>query len=223
MLTHTKLKARQRKERSTFPESLSLRVHRALSWLDRAEQCEDLDGKFVFLWISFNAAYANEIVENYRLSEKQSFRKFIEKIVSLDTSQTLHNVVWNNFSGSIRVLLDNPYVSAAFWEMQIGNLDKDGFESQFTIDKEKALRALARNDTVAVLICVSESIYMLRNQIFHGGATWNSSVNRNQIRDASRIMEAIVPLVLTIMMDNPTVLWGDAIFPVIKNINKINS
>lgn len=223
MLTHTKLKARQRKERSTFPESLSLRVHRALSWLDRAEQCEDLDGKFVFLWISFNAAYANEIVENYRLSEKQSFRKFIEKIVSLDTSQTLHNVVWNNFSGSIRVLLDNPYVSAAFWEMQIGNLDKDGFESQFTIDKKKALRALARNDTVAVLICVSESIYMLRNQIFHGGATWNSSVNRNQIRDASRIMEAIVPLVLTIMMDNPTVLWGDAIFPVIENINKINS
>jgi hypothetical protein len=222
LLTHTKLKARQRKERSTFPIGLSLRVHRSLSWLDRAEQCEDLDGKFVFLWISFNAAYANEIVENYRLSEKKSFKNFIEKIVRLDTSQTLHNIIWNNYSGSIRVLLANPYVSAAFWEMQIGNLDKDGFESQFKIDKERAFRALIRNDTVSVIICVLESIYMLRNQIFHGGATWNSSINRDQIRDASRIMQVIVPLVLTIMMDNSSELWGDAIFPVIENINRTN-
>ena len=216
-MNHSELKARQREERSIFSESLSLRVHRALSWLDRAEQCEDLDGKFVFLWISFNAAYANEVVENYRLTEKKSFKMFIEKIVSLDSSLALHDVVWDNFSGSIRVLLNNPYVSAAFWEMQIGNLDINEFESQFKVDRERALQALARNDTAAVLICVSENIYMLRNQIFHGGATWNSAVNRDQIRDAKNIMEAIVPLILSIMMDNPFTLWGNAIFPVIKN------
>ena len=61
-LSHENLKTRQRETRDKFPEALSLRVHRALSWLDRAEkETEDIDAKFIFLWVAFNAAYANEI------------------------------------------------------------------------------------------------------------------------------------------------------------------
>lgn len=57
--TYHALKARQREIRGAFPESLGLRTHRALSWLNRAEQAGDADGRFIFLWITFNAAYAN--------------------------------------------------------------------------------------------------------------------------------------------------------------------
>ena len=56
-----RLKARQRAERHDWPENLGLRVHRALSWMHRAEQLEqgeDPDGQFILLWIAFNAAYA---------------------------------------------------------------------------------------------------------------------------------------------------------------------
>ena len=56
-----RLKERQRAERHDWPENLGLRVHRALSWLHRAEQLArsgDLDGELIFLWIAFNAAYA---------------------------------------------------------------------------------------------------------------------------------------------------------------------
>ena len=46
MLDYKGLKARQRQIRNGFPESLSLRVHRALSWLDRAErETEDQDAR----------------------------------------------------------------------------------------------------------------------------------------------------------------------------------
>jgi hypothetical protein len=62
---------------------------------------------------------------------------------------------------------------------------------------------------------VLENIYMLRNQIFHGGATWNGGVNREQLRDATKILEVLVPQVITTMMDYPNTLWGDAIFPVV--------
>jgi len=51
---HAELKSRQRAEREGWPEFLALRVHRALSWLDRAERCEDDDGRFVFLWVAFD-------------------------------------------------------------------------------------------------------------------------------------------------------------------------
>ncbi|EQB4026034.1 hypothetical protein ACYJKZ_006435, partial [Pseudomonas aeruginosa] len=56
------LKERHRQERDQQHPNLSLRLHRALSWLNRAEQAEDTDGRFIFLWIAFNAAYATDIV-----------------------------------------------------------------------------------------------------------------------------------------------------------------
>jgi hypothetical protein len=58
------LKERHRAERDALHPNLSLRVHRALSWLNRAEQLDDdPDGRFIFLRIAFNAAYATEIDE----------------------------------------------------------------------------------------------------------------------------------------------------------------
>lgn len=56
-MSYERLKQRHRAERDGHHENLTLRVHRSLSWLNRAEQAEDLDGQFIFLWIAFNAAY----------------------------------------------------------------------------------------------------------------------------------------------------------------------
>lgn len=50
----------------------------------------------------------------------------------------------------------------------------------------------------------------------HGGATWNSSVNRDQVRDASQIMSNIVPVIIRLMMEHPDELWGDACYPVVE-------
>jgi hypothetical protein len=49
------LKARHRLERDNHHVNLTLRVHRSLSWLQRAEQADDPDGRFVFLWIAFDS------------------------------------------------------------------------------------------------------------------------------------------------------------------------
>ena len=58
---HAALKAKQRAIREGFPETMGLRAHRAISWIGRAEACgDDDDARFVFLWIAFNAAYADE-------------------------------------------------------------------------------------------------------------------------------------------------------------------
>lgn len=57
-LEHSALKQRHRLVRDEHSTNLTLRIHRALSWLNRAEQSEDMDGKFIFFWLAFNAAYA---------------------------------------------------------------------------------------------------------------------------------------------------------------------
>ena len=55
---------------------------------------------------------------------------------------------------------------------------------------------------------------MLRNQLVHGGATWNSGVNRDQVRDGAHILAVLVPVFIDLMMDNPQAPWGAPYYPV---------
>ena len=61
-----------------------------------------------------------------------------------------------------------------------------------------------------------QRIYTLRNQLIHGGATWNSKVNRAQVQDCANLMGKLVPVIVDIMMSHPMAVWGDACYPVVK-------
>ncbi len=220
VMNFEQLKTRHRAERDPWHPNLSLRVHRALSWLGRAEQLaeqDDVDGQFILLWIAFNAAYATDIDEKYRESEQQTFRGFLDKLTGLDAGKKrFDGLVWTEFPKSIRVLLDNQYVFADFWKFQNGSLAEEAWKASFTSANRAAHKALGRQDTVTVLSVVLARIYTLRNQVLHGGATWGSSVNREQLRDCTNFMAKLVPLVIEVMMDHPDTLWGDAVYPVVK-------
>lgn len=211
--THVQLKARQRAEREGWHEFISLRIHRALSWLDRAERCEDDDGRFVFLWIAFNAAYANETGQ-IRIVESQRFGDFLRRLADLDGEGRLAGVIWKNYPGAIRVLLENRYVFQPFWDHLNLLPDSEDWEERFTKANKAANQALGRRDVGTVLGVVFARLYTLRNQLMHGGATWNSYVNRDQLRDANAILGELVPHVIEIMMDNAFEHWGEACYPV---------
>ena len=142
-MDYESLKRRQRAERHVHHPNLALRVHRALSWLGRAEQMgADQDGRFIFLWIAFNAAYATEIDEQYRLSEQATFRAFLEKVVSLDREGRVAAMVWQEFPRSIRVLLDNKFVFQDFWSFRNGKLSEGEWERRFAEARRAAYAAL---------------------------------------------------------------------------------
>lgn len=210
-----RLKARQREERDSYGEALGLRIHRAISWLARAEQCEDLDGRFVFLWISFNSAYSNDL-GNISMAESEMFGAFIKKLVELDARQKLYAIAWQKYPSAIRVLLDNKYVYQPFWNHHNRMPGFENWEDHFKSSKQAANTALANKDTATVLRVIFNRLYTLRNQIVHGGATWNSSANRNQLRDATAILGDLVPVQIEIMMDNNDAYWGEACYPVVE-------
>lgn len=211
------LKRRQREEREGYPTNLGLRVHRALSWLDRAERCEDDDGRFIFLWIAFNAAYANEIYDQERSPEHKVFGRFLNKLVDLDKDDALYELIWTEFSSSIRVLLDNQFVYQPFWDFHNDLIEEEQWKAKFEGAKVAAHKALAGHKTTTVLAIILSRMYTLRNQLIHGGATWNSRVNREQLRDCSAFLGKLVPFVIKLMMDNPDTLWGDACYPVVES------
>ena len=215
MLEHSALKQRHRLVRNGHPTNLTLRIHRALSWLHRAEQSEDMDGKFIFLWIAFNAAYAQELDDSDRASDRATFMGFLQKLCNLDTSKCIDDLIWKEFSGSIRTLLDNPYVFHLFWEFQRGRICEEEWMDRLASAKKAAQLALASGNTPALLSVVFNRLYTLRNQLIHGGATWDGKLNRDQLRDCTRLLGKLVPVIIALMMDNPDALWGDAVYPVV--------
>ena len=215
MFSYSELKARHRDVREEQHENLRLRVHRALSWLSRAEQAEDADARFIFLWIAFNAAYAQEVDERYRLSERATFRAFLEKLCRLDKSDHLGQLLWDEFSGPVQALLDTPWVLPEFWIYQRGEIDESQWRGSLAAGKRAARKALNGGNTAALLGMVLQRIYTLRNQLMHGGATWNGQVNRRQLEDCTNLMGRLVPVIILLMMDNPNTLWGEPCFPVV--------
>ena len=202
--------------RDSFPHALSLRVHRALSWLKRAEQePEDHDARFIFLWVAFNAAYANQVPDRQSSSERTLFQGFLGRLIDSDSESLLYELVWDRFSGAIRLLIDNQFVFQPFWDFHNGLLTEEAWQAAFGKSKAAARRALGNMDTRKVMGVMFDRLYTLRNQLLHGGATWNSNVNRAQISQGAEIMGQVVPIVIHLMMNDYERIWGDACYPVV--------
>jgi len=215
-LSHESLKAKQREIRDAFPDNLGLRIHRALSWLKRAEkEVDDCDGAFIFYWIAFNAAYAKDKMEETATGERSAFDEYFEKMIALDTDHAIYNAIWERFSDSIRLLLNNRYVFQPFWSHHNQLPDYDDWEDRFGRSKKIIRVALGEKDTKVILTTLFDRLYVLRNQLVHGGATWNSKVNRSQVQDGARILAFLVPLFIDLMMDNPEISWGAPYYPVV--------
>jgi len=210
-----RLKDKQRALRDGFALPLTLRVHRALRWLLRAHrEQEDPDTRFIHLWIGFNAAYAGDLrraLDNEEgagrrpgaANERQRFEDFFRALVRLDRKGRLYKALWTRFPQEIRILLDNRYVFAPFWKHHAGLPGGAGWEVSFDAAKLTANSALAAGDTPVVLSILFDRLYVLRNQLLHGGATWNSAANRSQVRDGAAILGHLLPLFIDLMMDNP--------------------
>ena len=201
--------------------AFTLRMHRALSWLQRAEaEKSDDDLAFVCLWIAFNAAYAQDTGSHAdNTSERQAFRSFVGEVSCLDTDKALPALVWQVFPGPIRILLDNQYLFQPFWDAR-NNPRIDGstpthWREAFAEARQRVHQALAQEDTERVLYEVFVRLYTLRNQLMHGGATWNSSVNRAQLRDGRELLMRVLPVMLGVMMQNPARFEGKPFYPVV--------
>ncbi len=214
-MTFERLEAKRHANEDGFPSILGLRARRCVSWLGRAEremESEDHDVAFILYWIAFNAAYAEDL-SSAPGTQRDAFDEYFVKIVDLDLQSTVYDAIWDRFSGSVRTLLSNRYVFQPFWNYYNGVPGGENWQNQFERSQRAARAALANKDTKRVLGILFDRLYVLRNQLVHGGATWNGSLNRAQVRDGARIMAFLVPLFIEIMMDNPSISWGAAYYP----------
>ena len=202
-------------KKTQFSDQFNLRIHRGLSWLKKSMDLhDDLDLQFISLWISFNAIYAQDLVS---AQDKQSLRQFIYLICQKDSEHKIYNILWERFSQPIRLFLDNPYVYQGFWDYQNQKISHDACKEGLAQEKQKVLRALSEKDSVDILMVLFNRMYTLRNQVVHGGATYNSSVNRKQLQDACTILLALLPVFMIILLENAATLdLAKPFYPVVQ-------
>ena len=212
----TRLKTRHREVVERHTEPSRVRLHRAISWLGRAEsETHDDDARFIFQWIAFNAAYAREL--GFETPERDRLRDFFALACSADAGGQLHRALFDRFSGSIRTLIENKFVFEPFWRALREHDSSDRWRVQFDGGRKAAMSSLLAGDCPAVLGIVFDRLYVLRNQLVHGGATWNSSVNRAQVRDGTAILAALLPILIETMLDHPELEFGSVLYPVLES------
>jgi hypothetical protein len=208
------LKEQHRQVRDSQPETLRVRIHCAISWLARAEQeKEDQDARYIFLWIAFNAAYASEF--GFEQKERDQVRQFIDRLLQLDGEQRLHDALFRQFSGPIRTLIDNRFVFEPFWRAMRNHASDGAWETSFVASRKLALRALMDKDTATLLSILLDRLYVLRNQLIHGSATWSGATNRAQVRDGMAILGVLLPIIVGLMMRGEAKNFDSIAFPVV--------
>ncbi len=196
------------------------RMRRAFSWLDLSEKAQTNEGKFIFLWIAFNAAYGAEptVMDDPPLTENRLIRNFLHEILKRDEHKKIDAILLEKHSGPIRVILENPYVFKLFWRWAWHSSSAYNWRRGFDSNREKIRNALEERDVLVVFSEVFRRLYELRNQVFHGGMTFAKGWGQTQLGDATRIMADVVPVILEIMKAdidaNPaSEIWGKVAYP----------
>lgn len=189
--------------------NLALRTYRAISWLEQAEQAreaKDPDLTFTMYWIAFNAAYAKDL--SRIRSEKDAFSAFFNHLLNLDDRRgVIADAVRSHRPDPIDGLVKNQFLFRPFWKHANGRLSRAKWERKFA-ESNQVLGDRTEGNTALILKTLFDRLYMLRNQVVHGGATCGSSLNRDSVRDGARIMAVLVPIFVDIMLDFRKAEWG---------------
>ena len=103
----------------------------------------------------------------------------------------------------IRTKYGTLFIFAALCAITLGVLYSNQEIQSFLKDKNIAKYVSA----------IMQRIYLLRNQLIHGGATHQGRMNRVQVEDCKTLVMKLLPCMISIMMKYPKKNWGELCYP----------
>lgn len=185
----------------------ALRPYRAISWGLQAEKSNEIDIQFIFYWISLNSLYDLKVSESNE-SERYKLNIFFQKIARLDIENKIPKTMLD-IQNQLRIFVENNYVYDTFWEVVDELKDISEFNKEKERKKKTIYYGLLSDNCINFLDTLFSLIYQIRNQIFHGAATYGSSTNRDQVSLAVSILKELVPIFTEIVLRNVDEDWGE--------------
>ena len=180
------------------------RVSRALSWYAQSENAT-ADLRLMYAFVAYNALYSSD-----NITEKEARDTFWERIAESKGVATCFDFEPEEVENLAKIL-KIPYLSKKYWNKASRPELKRSFQ-QDNLDAELTRRQIKKGNFKPIKKVV-EKIQLLRNQVLHGMAAFKDSYNRKQIILCADFLHVIVGHLLTIVINNPTTLWGNVSYP----------
>lgn len=194
---------------------LSARIHRACSWLARAEELTgdegqaDADAALLFRWIALNALYGRwNAVEGHPEPDATTLRAFLDAVVELDTDGVVGTALVEH-RRLVMAILEDEWVSSFFWE---DPTDAQARRSRKAMYDARTWYATGRHRMT--LGRTLERVYLVRCQLAHGAATHGGRLNRSAVRRGGTLLGHLVPTFLVVLADHGLAHdWGGLCYP----------
>lgn len=210
----------RKKKNGPPPDDFTVRLLRVETWLRRAEAAlaaDDADVAFVLYWIAFNAAYARD--PSSKSNNLCAINQYFDVLLEVDRQNAVRDAISNECRDRINEIVKIEYLLDSYWDYANtphgAQQPKTDWKQTLNEESQQIKEALDRNNRVGtqrILEIVFARIYLLRNQLMHGGAKFESHYNRDSVWDGAHIMARLVPIFLRIMRANKDEEWGRPFF-----------
>ena len=179
-------------------QNYQFRVHRALSWLERAlevDSDDQPDGRKLFGWIAFNSLYGTwDEDAGFPAKDREALQAFIERILRFDRDELLGKQLIA-LRPQVLALLENKFLDQRFWREPQAFRNHRG-------QYHRALTIYIAKRWLELLTLALDRVYVLRGQIVHGAATRGSSLNRAVLKQCSQVLESLFPSMLHLAIEH---------------------
>ncbi len=202
-------------KRSDWGESLRVRVHRAISWLESAEKySEDNDIALMSLMIGVHSCYlVNDF--GFNQSQKMASDNWSQFIINLRGTRELKKIQSIIFSqqglGFLKAVAPNVYLAPDTYRSGL-----DAGQAQIEKTSSRLESFIRRRDTEKILSSYFYSLNLLRNVIAHGSRTYDSQLNAEAVEQGKLFLFQVLPMMIQAMIENPKTDWGEIEFPVVR-------
>lgn len=206
------------------------RFERALSWLRRGDSGnEDCDVRVILRWVALDAMFGREADILLQPDEE---RVRIPEAVAALMREDRAGILWEECRRkrkTIARILRNPYIYNPFWraiaESRTDAPDERALAAHpkvaesrrwFARENRRAGSLAARGDAAShaqFARIVFARLATLRNQLMHGASAHAEGLNRSQVEDGERLLSALAPRILHLMMDSPRKPRGVVAYP----------
>ena len=194
----------------------NVRFHRACSWIQQSELVSpdsDLDLKLLGQWIAFNSLYGQwDDNQQEPVGDTVCWRRFLDRMLTLDESQFLIDVLMDN-KRLVMKIFDDEFLSRFFWQEPTDKRAKQSKKTKFD-----ARTWYVQGDWTMIMDRLIERIYLLRCQLVHGAATYNSSLNRTATKHCSMMMDHLLRAFLLVWINHGADEdWGSMCYPPLRS------
>ena len=205
--------------RARLYETVRIRIHRALTWLEHAERCgsgRDLDARLVAQRVALNSLYGRwDSRAGTPRGDRECLREFTDQMLLHDHDGLVPAVLQAHAKLAVS-LFEDRYLCRHFWEEPSAPRGRDRNRGPLHA-AETARDQLREGRHAVVLARLLDRIHFVRNQLVHGGSTFGGQLNRTAVRRASTMLDHLLACFLQILMEHGYVDdWGALCYPPIE-------